>query len=128
MMTLKIKILIVCVLIIAFIAILRMVCKKSLELKYALLWLIADICLMIIVLIPNLLDMIADVLGIYSPVNMVFFLGFCFSLAIIFSLTVALSRMSNRVRRLSQCIALYEIEQQKLNDDVPMGEDEDEAK
>ena len=128
MMTLKIKILIVCVLILAFIAIVRMVCKKSLELKYALLWLIADICLMIIVLVPHLLDMIASMLGIYSPVNMVFFLGFCFSLAIIFSLTVALSRMSNRVRRLSQCIALYEIENKELKGTKSVGEDKNEEK
>lgn len=127
MMTLKIKILIVCVLILAFIAIVRMVCKKSLELKYALLWLIADICLLIIVLVPNLLDIIASSLGIYSPVNMVFFLGFCFSLAIIFSLTVALSRMSNRVRRLSQCIALYKIENQELKNTESMEEDKNEA-
>lgn len=113
MMTLKIKVLIICTLILALLAIIRMVCKKSLELKYALLWMLADICLLTMVAVPNLLDKLAAFLGIYSPVNMIFFLGFGFSLAIIFSLTVALSRMSNRLRRLSQCIALDEYGQKK---------------
>ena len=39
---------------------------------------------------------------------MIFFLGFCFSLVIIFSLTVALSRMSNSIRTLDQMVALNE--------------------
>jgi len=38
--------------------------------------------------------------------NMLFFAGFCFSLAIIFSLSVAISRLSERVKKLSQEIAL----------------------
>ena len=43
---------------------------------------------------PVLLNIVSNFLGIYAPVNMIFFLGFCFSLLIIFSLTVALSRLS----------------------------------
>ena len=37
---------------------------------------------------------------------MIFFLGFLFSLIIIFSLTVALSRVTAKVRRLTQKMAL----------------------
>ena len=47
-------------------------------------------------------------LGIDAPVNMIFFLGFCFSLVIIYILTVSLSRMSTKMRRLTQIIALNE--------------------
>ena len=46
-------------------------------------------------------------------INMIFFLGFLFSLAIIFTLTVALSRVTIRVRKLAQELALYEHEQQR---------------
>ena len=52
-------------------------------------------------------------LGIYSPVNMIFFLGFVLSLVIIFTLTVALSRVTARVRKLAQMIALQEDENVK---------------
>lgn len=115
-MTFKIKAFIICILIIALIVIIRMVCKKSLELKYTLLWLITDVGLIVIVLVPKLLNIIADFLGIYSPVNMVFFLGFCFSMVIIFALTVALSRMSVRMRKLAQSIALYESDKKETKE------------
>jgi len=57
-----------------------------------------------------LITWLAVKLGIASPINMLFFLGFCFSLIIIFVLTVAVSRMSVRIKTLAQEIALYEKE------------------
>ena len=39
---------------------------------------------------------------------MLFFFGFCFALMIIFSLTIAVSRMSIRISELAQEVALYE--------------------
>ena len=50
----------------------------------------------------------ARFLGIDAPVNMIFFLGFCFSLVIIYTLTVSLSRMATKMRKLTQIIALNE--------------------
>ena len=50
----------------------------------------------------NVLD---RMLGIQSPVNMIFFLGFLFSLMIIFSLTVTISRITAKVRKMAQEIA-----------------------
>lgn len=86
--------------------IINMVRKRKLELKYVLAWMICDIALLILVFVPGLMTWLAEILGIYSPVNMVFFLGFVFSLLIIFSLTVALSRVTAKVRRLAQILAL----------------------
>lgn len=57
---------------------------------------------------PDLITVISYKMGIASPVNMLFFFGFCFSLMIIFILTVAISRMSIRIKQLAQEIALYE--------------------
>ena len=59
---------------------------------------------------PQLITWLAHILGIASPINMLFFLGFCFSLIIIFVLTVAVSRSSIRIKQLAQEIALYEEE------------------
>ena len=49
---------------------------------------------------------------------MIFFLGFCFSLLIIFSLTVALSRLSNSVRTLDQIVALNEKKLEELEQEL----------
>ena len=104
-MTLKAQILICIVLVIALLAIVNMVRKRSLELKYVLVWIGCDLILFIFTLFPNLMQKLANVL--------IFFLGFVLSLVIIFTLTVALSRVTARVRKLAQMIALQEDENVK---------------
>ena len=110
-MTIKVRVLLGAALICALVMIINMLRKRELELKYVLGWLLCDIVLLIFAAFPGLMVGFSNFLGIYSPVNMIFFLGFLFSLVIIFSLTVALSRVTARVRRLAQMIALKELEQ-----------------
>ena len=109
-MSLRIQIIIAVALVIALAVILNMVKKRSLELKYVLGWILCAAALLILDLFPGLIDRLSQFLGIRSPVNMIFFLGFLFSLIIIFSLTVALSRVTLRVRKLAQKMALEEEE------------------
>lgn len=106
-MNIRIQIIIGIAVIIALIIIINMIRNKRLELRYALAWLLVGIAVLFLDLFPGLIEKIAKLMGIYSPVNMLFFVGFCFSLAIIFVLTVAVSRMSIRIKELTQEIALY---------------------
>ena len=114
-MSIRIKCVIIAVLILGLLKILGLIKKNKLELKYALSWLFLELGILIITLIPNLLNVISKVLGIYNEINMLFFLGFCFSLVIIFVLTVAISRVSIRMKQLTQELALYE---KKMNDEL----------
>ncbi len=114
MMTLKLQLIIGFFLVIALIAIVNMIRQRKLELKYALSWLIAIVFVLIMDCFPTLLTKLSYALGIWAPVNMIFFLGFCFSLMIIFVLTVTLSRMSERVRKLAQAVALNEEKIERL--------------
>ena len=107
-MSLKAQVLICTILLVALLAIVHMVRKRSLELKYVLAWILADLILFVFTLFPSTMSDMAAFFGIHSPVNMIFFLGFVLSLIIIFSLTVALSRVTERVRKLAQMIALQE--------------------
>lgn len=107
-MTVKAQILIVVILLIALGALIYIVKKRALELKYVLLWLACDIILLIFAIFPQLMDVFSGIFGILSPVNMLFFFGFVFSLMIIFSLTVALSRVTGNVRRMAQQMAILE--------------------
>ena len=108
MMTLKLQLIIGAFLVLGLVAIVNMIRQRKLELKYALSWLIAIVFVLILDCFPVLLTKLSNFLGIWAPVNMIFFLGFCFSLMIIFILTVTLSRMSERVRKLAQAVALNE--------------------
>ena len=79
-----------------------MIRNKRLELRYALAWLIVGVGIFVLDCFPQLITWMARTLGIASPINMLFFLGFCFSLMIIFVLTVAVSRASIRIKELAQ--------------------------
>ena len=108
MMTFKLQMIVGVILIIGLIAIINMIRRRQLDLKYALSWLIAIFFVLVLDIFPILLTKLSGFLGIWAPVNMIFFLGFCFSLMIIFILTVTLSRMSERVRKLAQAVAINE--------------------
>ena len=108
MESIKIRIILLIFLVLALCLVFRFVRRKELQLKYSLVWILVDLLMIIAVAIPNILGYISNLLGIYSVTNMLFFLGIMFVLAIIFSLTVALSRAAERIRQLSQQVALNE--------------------
>lgn len=108
MMSVRLKIIMVVLLVLAMAIIVNLIRKRKLELKYALVWMLLIVGLALLVLIPGLLERLAALLGIYSVMNLVFFVGFVFSLLLIFSLTMSLSRNSERVRKIAQKIALNE--------------------
>lgn len=112
-MSTKLQIIIAVFIFLALCVIVNMIRAKKLELRYALAWLIVGVGTLILDLFPNLMSWLARTLGIASPVNMLFFLGFCFSLIIIFVLTIAVSRMSSRIRQLAQELALHEKESEE---------------
>lgn len=113
METIRIKVFIFVILVIALIGVFRFIQKKELQLKYALIWILVDLLMLVAVLVPGFLMAISNFLGVYSITNMLFFLGIMFVLAIVFSLTVALSRASDRIRKLSQQVALNEYDRKK---------------
>ena len=110
-MNIKAQIIISIIIIWGIVYIINMVRKKALELRYSLTWLGVGICILILTLFPQIMNKISAIMGIASPMNMLFFLGFCFSLTIIFSLTISVSKMSIQIKDLTQEIALYKKEQ-----------------
>ena len=114
-MSIRIKCVIIVVLILGLLKILGLIKKNKLELKYALSWLFLELGIFIITLIPNLLNVISKALGIFIEINMLFFLGFVFIILVIFSLTMSLSRNSERVRKMAQEIALNSYYNNKKN-------------
>lgn len=107
-MSLRLQIIIGVLIVVSILAIGNMVRKKKLDLKYALVWLFVGCVVLVFDIFPQLLNAITAMLGIELAVNMLFFMGFVFSLLIIFTLTISVSKMSNKVKRLTQEIALLE--------------------
>ena len=91
---------------IAIIYIANLVRIKRLELKYALIWFLVGILLLIFDLSPNLLYNLTRALGISLPINMLYFLGFGFVLMIIFTQTIVISNLTRKAKRLTQEVGL----------------------
>lgn len=104
----KLQIIIAIIVLIGLTYLISLIRKNRLELKYALSWLVVAVIVLIIDCFPILMEELAHMLGIASPVNMMFFVGFLFSLVILLTLTVAVSIAATSVKRLTQKIALLE--------------------
>lgn len=108
MMKLKFRIILAVFLLLGIFYVVNKIRRRELDLKYAITWILLSVVILIIVAVPGLLNWMTVAIGIYDAMNMVFFLGFIFCILIIFSLTIALSRQAERIRKLTQQVALSE--------------------
>ncbi len=121
-MTVKARIILIVIFLIGLFLAVNSVRKKKMQLKYALPWILCSIVLMIFAAVPGLLQGLAALMGIYSPVNLIFFLGFIFSLCIAFVQSITISKTSAQLRQLAQSVALMEkrfMEAERAGSDAP---------
>ena len=114
-MPIRLQIIVGIIMILGLTGIFIMVHRGKLNLKYALLWILAGVVGLIMDIFPGMSGRIAAALGIELPINMLFFVGFCFALLLVFGLTIKVSKMSDEVKRLTQKLAIlkYDIEEKK---------------
>ena len=105
-MTTRIQVILLIIWVVVLGVIISMVKKRQLELKYVLTWLGCDVVLIIFTCFPRLMNWFSKLLGVHSPMNMISFLGILVLILICFSLTIALSRVTEKVRRIAQIIAM----------------------
>lgn len=115
-MTLRLKIILLAALVLIFVLLTRRVRKRQLDLRYTLSWYFLGAALMLLVLFPRLLTYAAHLIGIFDPMNMLFFCGFVFALGIIYTLTGAVSKQANEIRDLTQRMGLMEEERDRAKE------------
>ena len=99
-----------------FVFIIALLRKQKLDLKYCIVWIIALLGIAALCISPPLLDRLSVLFGIDIPVNTLFMVCIAFLACICISLTVVVSRLSDRLRKLTQNIAILEGEAQKKKD------------
>jgi hypothetical protein len=87
--------------------------KEQIEFKYALVWLISGLIIMVLAIFPGILAWMGSTIGVGLPVNLVFFLGIILNLIISFALTVTYSNLKNMVYRVTQMTAILDNELSK---------------
>ena len=116
-MTLKLQIVAIVVAVLAIIMTFVLIKKGKLGLKISLPWLIVFVLVIIFAAAPKLLEKVSHLIGIYDPVNMVFFIAVIFLMLIIYSLTFSVYENRQKTRDLIQKVAYLEEKLgQKLDD------------
>lgn len=116
-MTGRLQILLALALIIVFVLNLNQIRKRKLSLQYTLSWLSVLVLLFLVVLFPQILNWFTYLVGVALPINMIFFLGFVFTLHLVYKLTSAISKQADQICSLTQKLALLE----KQREDIKHG-------
>ena len=95
-------------LLVFLVLVLRFLAQKRLNLKYTLVWLLADISMLLVTLFPQTVDVVGGLVGIAAPVNTIFLFSGMFMILILMTLTFIVSHMNSRIYRMAQSIALLE--------------------
>lgn len=88
--------------------VLELVRRRRLLERYAILWLVAAIVLLVLGVWSGLLKSIATAVGIYYPPSALFVIAFGFILILLLHFSVAVSRLAEQSKVLAQRLALLE--------------------
>lgn len=106
-----------------FICIFTLLKKKSLNLKYTLLWIFLGIVFLLVVIFPVILRVPLQMIGVVEWTNGLFALLLLILLIIDMSITAIVSKMNDRMRKLVQQCAMYEERIRKLEEEQSVKED-----
>jgi hypothetical protein len=105
--------------------VLELVRRRRLQERYALLWLICTVFLLILASWRDALTKVANLVGIAYPPNALFFLAFATILVVLLHFSVVISRLSDQSKVLAQRVAMlderlrrHETQHQAIEEDV----------
>ena len=88
-----------------FLLVFELVRRRRLMERYALLWLLSAFVLLVLAAWTGLLEKLAGWVGIATPSNALFVVGFAFVLALLLNFSLAVSRLSDESKILAQEVA-----------------------
>lgn len=91
----------------------EMLRRRQLSEKYAVLWLVVGVLLLILTVFPGLLSRASKGLGVALPTNLLFFVAIVFLIGVALHLSWELSRVENETRRLAEDLAILRLELDK---------------
>ena len=80
--------------------------NQKMKEKYAALWLIVGVIMIVLALFPKLLDALSRLVGIETPVNLLFLLAIIMLMGISLHLTLAISKITDDMRTLAEEVAI----------------------
>lgn len=94
--------------------------RRQLGEKYAVLWLVVGIVLLVFSIFPGLLPALAEDLGVALPSNLMFFVAIVFLVGVVLHLSWEVSRLENETRKLAEDLAILQLDvAQQKRENVP---------
>jgi hypothetical protein len=84
--------------------------RRQLSEKYAALWLVVGIVVVVVAAAPQVLRAAADVVGVETPSNLLFFVGMLTLLSVCVHLSWETSRLEDETRCLAEEVALLRLQ------------------
>ncbi|MCM8784547.1 MAG: DUF2304 domain-containing protein [Candidatus Omnitrophica bacterium] len=94
--------------------ILHLIKIRRLGIQYSIVWLITGLVLLILSFWRDLLEKMAEWIGIHYPPSLLFLLGFFFSLIILLHFSVIVTQLTEMNKELAQKISLLNLEIEEL--------------
>lgn len=99
------------------VVVVRAVNRKKLWLQYSILWILIAASLVVLALFPQLVSWISGLLGIITPSNFIYLIALIALSLITFSLTVIVSKQSQKIKTLIQMVSIEKfMEEEMLRD------------
>ena len=83
--------------------------RRQLSEKYAVLWLVVGVLVLVLTVFPGLLTALARATGVVLPVNLLFFVAIVFLVGVALHLSWELSRVANETRNLAEDNAILRL-------------------
>ncbi|KAA9130139.1 DUF2304 domain-containing protein [Microbacterium caowuchunii] len=93
--------------------------RRQLREKYATLWLVIGIALLLLAVFPGLLVWLSNTLGVAVPSNLLFALAIVLLVGVALHLSWELSHAEDEVRRVAEDVAILRAEMEELRAGMP---------
>ncbi len=97
--------------------------RHQLREKYAILWLLVSLSVVVIAVFPGLLARAAQITGVQTPSNLLFFVAALVLLIVCVQLSWEVSRLEDETRALAEEVAILRLEAQKARKGRPLVEE-----
>ena len=115
-MTDTFRIILIIVSLLTLVAMIRKVRNAKVQIEYSLFWIAFSALLLFFSVFPQIANIIADLLGIQSTVNFIFLFVIFILLVHQFINTVKISQLENKIKELTQEIAVREVRKKDLEE------------
>ena len=109
--------------VVLLVIVLEMVRRRRLMERYALLWMFSALVILALAVWQGALNRLAELMGIYSAPNALFFIAVGFVLLLLLHFSAAMSRLSDQSKVLAQRQAILEQRLREVEDAQPAAEE-----